>query len=84
MSAKVRHSLGTLRLGMSKLAHIDLDNLRAFEIDSLEIGGTKLSGVKVDSSDPLDVAAFTRVLATLRANRAADAAAEAATDAALR
>ena len=77
MSANVQQKIQAFRIDMSQLPNIDFDNLRAFEIESLEIGGAKLTGVKVDSSKPLDVAAFTKVLETLRASYAAEAEAEA-------
>jgi len=74
MLATVQQNVKALRQSMATLPNIDFDNLRAFEIDSLEIGGAKLTGVKVDSTKPLDVAAFNKVLETLRASYAAEVA----------
>ena len=58
---------------MAPFPDIDFDNIKKFEIESLEIGGAKLTGVKVDSSNPLDVKGFNRVLNALRASNAAEA-----------
>jgi integrase len=71
MSATAQQKVKALRQDMATPPNIDFENLRAFEIESLEIGGTKLTGIKVDSSKPLDVAAFNQVLETLRASYAA-------------
>lgn len=81
LCAKFIQTFKTLRSGMANLPYIDFENLRKFEIESLEVGGAKLTGVKVDSNNPLDVEAFNRVLANLRASYAAQAAAEEATQA---
>ncbi|SFA92967.1 hypothetical protein SAMN04515620_10882 [Collimonas sp. OK607] len=77
MSANVLQKLKVFRKDMAKIPDIDFDNIRTFEIESLEIGGTKLKGISVDSNNPLDVEAFNKVLATLRASYAAEAQAEA-------
>jgi integrase len=76
LSAKVMQAFKTLRSGMANLPYIDFDKLRKFEIESLEVGGAKLTGVKVDSNNPLDVAAFKEVLATLKTSYAAEAGAD--------
>ncbi|WP_338033894.1 site-specific integrase [Herbaspirillum huttiense] len=78
MSANVLQKLKTLKEDMGKLPSIDFDNIRSFEIESLEIGGAKLKGINVDSNNPLDVEAFNKVLATLREQYRAEAEAEAA------
>lgn len=77
MSANVIQKLKAFRKDMAQLPDIDFDNIRKFEIESLEIGGAKLTGINVDSNNPLDVEAFNKVLATLRASYAAEAQAEA-------
>ena len=76
MSATVLQKLKAFRKDMAELPDIDFDNIRKLEIESLEIGGSKLKGIKVDSNNPLDVEAFTKVLATLRAQYKAEAEAE--------
>ena len=81
MSANVLNRLTALRKNMAPFPDIDFDNIKKFEIESLEIGGAKLTGVKVDSSNPLDVEGFNRVLNALRASNAAEAAAVAAAQA---
>lgn len=66
MPANVLEQIKTIKEDMGKLPQIDLDNIRTFEIESLEIGGTKLKSINVGSNNPADVAAFAQVLATLQ------------------
>ena len=65
LSDNVQKKFAALRTQMAGIPEIDFDNIRNFEIESLQIGGAKLTGVKVDSSNPKDVEAFTKVVQML-------------------